>query len=390
MDHTVTLSVAHHPMSYYTNAMRNTVVIIPALDPDEGLITYCNRLIEAGLENILLVDDGSDEDHRRVFAELSDRCIVLRHAVNLGKGRALKDAFSLVIHKTLTDTVSYESRMPLEDSLAMLKDVECVVTADCDGQHASADVLAVAQKTVECGDALVLGARDFDSDNVPFKSRKGNKITRRLFKILHGLDLTDTQTGLRGIPVSLLAAFAEGKGERFEYELDMLVIAAREHIPVHEVPIETIYENANEGTHFRAVRDSISVYKILFGTFIKYLLTSLSSFVLDIIIFKLMLKVFAGAGEELRIGASTLIARVLSSIYNFLMNKIVVFLKEGEMLKSAVGYYILCVLQMCASAGLVIAVHRMIPIPETYVKIAVDSLLFILSYQIQKRIIFRR
>ncbi len=370
--------------------MRETVVIIPALDPDPKLIIYCEELLQAGIENILLIDDGSDAVHRAVFTQLSDRCMVLHHPHNLGKGRALKNAFLLICDRTLPNDLAYEGSRPLEDMLALLNEAKCVVTADSDGQHAVKDVLAVAEKTLERGNALILGARDFDSDNVPFKSKKGNKLTRRLFKILHGLDLTDTQTGLRGIPVSLLGIFMQGKGDRFEYELDMLVIAAREHIPVEEVPIETIYENANAGTHFRAVRDSISVYKILFGTFFKFLLTSLSSFIVDILIFRLMLKVFGGMSEELRISASTVIARVLSSIYNFLMNKQVVFLKEGEMLKSAIGYYTLCVLQMCASAGFVILVHKLLPIPETYVKIMVDSFLFVISYQIQKRIVFRR
>ena len=370
--------------------MRDTVVIIPALDPDAQLTEYCDRLIASGIKTIILIDDGSDDEHKKVFTALKDKCIVLHHPRNMGKGRALKNAFTLVCEGRMMDTVTYEGDDSVEDIVKTLKEAGCVVTADSDGQHSVEDVLAVARRTMESGDALVLGARDFDSDNVPFKSKKGNKLTRRLFKILHGLKLTDTQTGLRGIPVSLLPVFMEGKGERFEYELDMLVLAAREHIPVVEVPIQTIYENANEGTHFRAVRDSISVYKILFGTFFKFLLTSMSSFVVDILVFRLMLTLFAGMGEEAKITAATAIARVISSVYNFLMNKNIVFLKEGKLIQSALGYYTLCVLQMLASAGLVIVVHKLIPIPETYVKIAVDSCLFVISYQIQKRIVFKR
>lgn len=370
--------------------MKDIVVFIPALDPDRRLIAYVSELHKAGVENLILLDDGSDDEHKLIFDELADRCIVLRHPHNLGKGRALKNAFTLISEHRLTDTVSYVGEGKIEDKLAGIKEAACVVTADSDGQHAVSDVIAVGLKTEELGDALILGARDFDSENVPFKSKKGNKITRTLFGILHGLKLTDTQTGLRGIPVKLLPTFIKGKGERFEYELDMLVIAAAEHIPVVEVPIQTIYENDNGGTHFRAVADSLSVYKILFGTFFKFLLTSLSSFVVDILVFRLMLAIFGGLSEELKITLSTVIARVISSVYNFLMNKNVVFLKEGDMIRSAIGYYTLCILQMLASAGLVIVVHRVLPIPETYVKIIVDSMLFVISYQIQKRIVFKR
>ncbi len=370
--------------------MHNTVVIIPALDPDARLTEYCDSLIQSGLDTIILIDDGSDDEHKKIFTQLSDRCMVLHHPHNLGKGRALKNAFALVNDLSEANCPSYEGSRDIKEWLDKISKATCVVTADSDGQHSVNDVIQVALKADETKNALVLGARDFDSDNVPFKSKKGNKITRNLFKILHGLKLTDTQTGLRGIPVSLLDVFMEGKGERFEYELDMLVIAAREHIPVVEVPIETIYEDNNGGTHFRAVADSISVYKILFGTFIKFLLSSLSSFVVDIIVFRIMLAVFGDLGEELKITLSTVTARVISSVYNFLMNKNVVFLKEGDIGRSAIGYYTLCGLQMLASAGLVIVLHSIIPIPETYVKILVDSMLFVISYQIQKRIVFKR
>lgn len=370
--------------------MKDIVVFIPALDPDRRLIAYVDELLKAGIENLIILDDGSDDEHRVIFDELVDRCIVLRHPYNMGKGRALKNAFTLISEHRLTDTVSYVGEDDIAERLTGIKEACCVVTADSDGQHAVSDVIAVGLKTAETGNALVLGARDFDSDNVPFKSKKGNKITRTLFGLLHGLKLTDTQTGLRGIPVKLLQTFIKGKGERFEYELDMLVIAAAEHIPVIEVPIETIYENDNGGTHFRAVADSLSVYKILFNTFFKFLLTSLSSFIVDILVFRLMLAVFDSMSEEFRITLSTVTARVISSVYNFLMNKNVVFLKDGDMIRSAVGYYTLCVLQMLASAGLVIVVHRILPIPETYVKIIVDSMLFVISYQIQKRIVFKR
>ncbi len=370
--------------------MKDIAVLIPALDPDTRLIEYCRELKAAGIETIILVNDGSDEEHGKIFDELRDECIILTHAVNYGKGRALKDAFTFIYDHSLTDFVTYDSAIEYDIAVRQLSHVRSVVTADCDGQHTVKDIMAVGRKALSDSGALILGARDFDADNVPFKSRKGNKITRQLFRLLHGLKLTDTQTGLRGIPIGLIPAFLQGKGDRFEYELDMLVIAAGEHIPVVEVPIETIYEDGNTGTHFRAVADSISVYKILFGTFFKFLLTSLTSFVLDILIFRLMLAVLRASSDELRISVATVTARIISSVYNFLMNKQVVFIKDGNMLRSALGYYTLCISQMAASAGLVILLHYILPIPETCVKIIVDSLLFVISYQIQKRIVFKK
>ncbi len=364
--------------------MNDIAVLIPALDPDRRLVEYCRELKAAGIETIILVDDGSDREHRKVFHELRDDCIILTHAHNHGKGRALKDAFTFIYDHRLTDTVTYDSATEMDTAIEQLRCVRSVVTADCDGQHTVKDIIAIGERALTDNGALILGARDFDADNVPFKSKKGNKITRQLFKLLHGLKLTDTQTGLRGIPIGLIPVFLQGKGDRFEYELDMLVIAARENIPVIEVPIETIYEDGNTGTHFRALQDSISVYKILFGTFFKFLLTSITSFVLDILIFRLMIAIFSTFSDELRISIATVIARIISSVYNFLMNKQVVFIKEGNMVRSAIGYYTLCILQMAASAGLVILLHYMLPIPETGAKIIVDSLLFVISYHVSR------
>ena len=70
-------------------------LIIPSLEPDEKLPRLLAQLRQAGIENIVLVDDGSGPAYHHFFDEAEQQgCTVLRHAVNLGKGRALKDAFN--------------------------------------------------------------------------------------------------------------------------------------------------------------------------------------------------------------------------------------------------------------------------------------------------------
>ena len=361
---------------------RTSAIIIPALDPGRELIEYVDSLIAAGFDRIILVDDGSDAEHRKIFDELAvhNECSVLRHAVNLGKGRGLKNAFNYFLN--MSDVSDYYG----------------VVTADSDGQHTVQDVIRISDRLKEDSEkgtaALLLGSRDFDLSHVPFKSRWGNRLTRGVFHLLHGVKLMDTQTGLRGVPTSLIPDFIELFGERFEYETNMLIAAARSETGIVELSIETVYENNNEGTHFNPVRDSWAIYKLLFGTFFKYIMASLSSFIIDILMFQLalsLLKKFAiDAGSVITIPVATAIARVISSIYNYLINRNVVFASKSNGLSSLIKYYILAAVQLGCSAALVTVFYNWIGIPEVFVKTVVDCVLFLVSFQIQKRLIFNK
>ena len=355
--------------------MKEAVVVIPALNPDSRLIEYCEKLAEAGFSRIVVIDDGSDEIHRPVFdaLEQAGKIVLLRHAVNLGKGRALKTAFNYFLN-------------------CADKEKFCgVITVDSDGQHGVPDVIKIKEELNYNSENLILGVRDFDKENVPFKSRYGNKCTRFIFRLLHGAKLTDTQTGLRGIPTDIVAKYIDVFGERFEYETAMLITTAHNSIEFKEISIETIYENDNKGTHFNPVRDSWAIYKLLFGTFLKYIMSSLLSFLVDIGFFRLFLMFFTMQGFQAnnRIIAATIIARIISSLLNFSINKNVVFRTNGNNIKYLIKYYVLCLVQMACSAGLVAILFGILPFSETPIKIIVDAFLFVISYQIQHRLIFR-
>lgn len=351
---------------------RNSVLIIPALNPPPELIKYVSELREKGFHNILIVDDGSREEFKNLFLELKENqgCDLLVHAVNMGKGRALKDALNYYLNK-------YSG------------EYKGVITADSDGQHLVKDVVRMDDEMGRNENALILGVRDFDEENVPFKSRTGNRITRNVLKLLIGGNVTDTQTGLRGIPNKIALEYLTLAGERFEYETTMLIERIKKDIPIREITIDTVYYDGNSETHFHPVKDSIRIYKLIFGSFIKYIFVSLSSFVLDYAIFCLMSAVLIGKVDTTRIWAATVTARVISSLYNYLMNRNVVFKSEKDIKQTMVKYYALCLVQMCCSAVLVLMATRGLSWPSTVVKPIVDTLLFLLSYQIQSRWIFR-
>lgn len=348
-----------------------TMILIPALAPGAELIDYLQALSDAQLGQLVVVDDGSGPDYAPIFALAAQvpGCTVLRHEQNRGKGDALKTG--LRYFQELPDRSEYNG----------------VVTADADGQHSVADVTALC-RAMRDETGLWLGVRDFSLDHVPAKSRFGNKLTRSIFRIFYHVTISDTQTGLRGYPNCMTERLLDCPGSRYEYETKMLILCAEEHIPIHEVPIETIYLNDNASSHFNPIKDSYRIYRLFFGTFVKFLLSSVSSALIDLLLFNLLIHHVFGV-DTTHIFLATAIARVCSSIYNFLMNQKVVFASRGGTGAALVKYYALAAVQMLCSAGLVSLLTHLLPHTPTLNKLIVDTLLFFCSYAIQKRFIFR-
>ena len=358
-------------------------VIIPSYEPDEKLITLLTALQEAGIRHVIVVDDGSGTRYASFFerAAAFENCEVLRHAVNLGKGRALKTAFNhcLLASGGITGGAG-----------SVCRGIPGCVTADSDGQHTPADILACARGLCENPETLILGCRDFDAPSVPVRSSFGNKCTRRVFRYLLGLNVSDTQTGLRAIPVFFMKELMQVKGERFEYETNMLIETKNLNIPIREVAVETVYIEENRTSHFNPVKDSVRIY-LVFG---KFLFSSLSSSVLDLLLFQMFCMTFLPFGEDVcgisYIVAETVCARVISAVYNFLINYRVVFQSKGNLAVTAGKYLLLAVCQMFCSAFLVDALYGLTGGTEMFVKMPVDILLFLLSFVIQREFVYRR
>lgn len=345
------------------------VILIPSLDPDEMLGKYVECLKQAGFTKIIIVNDGSRKENMKYFPQKG--VIRLDHALNQGKGRALKTGFEYIL-----DTFQEQ-------------EIAGVVTADADGQHSVQDTVKVA-KTLYASKAVVLGTRDFNEEQVPFKSRNGNKITSFVFQLLYGKRIQDTQTGLRGIPYNYLNRCLELRGERFEYEIRMLIDMVRDKLSIIEEPIQTIYFESNRATHFSAVKDSVKIYKVILGEFIKFSISGLASSVIDIGIFDFVTKwLLASSAVSYATFYGTISARVVSSLVNFFMNQRI-FENQRNIKACMIRYYLLCGGQMLASWGLVMFVYHVIQGNTTLIKICVDVGLFFISYRIQQSWVFGR
>ena len=332
-------------------------------------------LKEHGFDDIVVVNDGSDEAHLGPFNSVAELpgVTVLTHEVNKGKGRAMKTAFEYIMNNR--------------------SDISGVVTVDGDGQHLPKDIRRCVEKMEEQPDKVVLGVRNFSSPDVPARSRFGNNLTRFVFRFACGIKVSDTQTGLRAIPFKYLKLMTMIDGERYEYETNQLLMIKKKGIKMEEVVIDTVYLDENESSHFHPIRDSLKIYGVIF----KFIGSSLASFGVDIVLFTLinvLLSKTTDLDSKVILAVATAGARVISSMFNYTMNRKLVFESDAPV-KSSIGkYYLLCVCQMATSYGLLYLFAVVIldlakgSLLQTLVKFVVDMCLFLVSFQIQQRWVF--
>jgi dolichol-phosphate mannosyltransferase len=218
---------------------------------------------------------------------------------------------------------------------------------------------------------------------MPPRSKSGNHLTRVLFRILYGIRLQDTQTGLRGIPLNAhsIPGLLELPGNRYEYEMEML-LHSEQLFPdgIREIPIRTIYEAENKSSHFRPVQDGLRIYRVLFGNLPGFLLSSLLAFGLDYVLFN-ALYYFLFHQSVL----ATVAARVVSGTMNYQCNRHLVFHAQKGSSYTAWNYLKLAVLILLINSGLMYLLVELLGLPAFAMKIMVECILYIFSFLIQNK-----
>ena len=351
----------------------NVVVLIPAYKPQERLVGYVDELAVSGFRRIVVVDDGSGEGFRSVFDELEAKpfCSVLRHPSNQGKGIALKTGFAHIVEHH--------------------RDAVGVLTADADGQHVCEDCVRVAQAMSDGSESAVIGSRNFTFGKIPFRSWLGNRWSSLSFAIVFGRWLPDTQTGLRAFPISMLPLVMTAPGERYEYEMGVLIAMVRNLAPVKTVPIRTIYEDGNASSHFSPLKDTIRINRLVLSDFFRFAGVSIASFVLDQGLawgFSAALHV-AGVDKAGVIWASGFAARLVSSVFNFSLNRSFVF-KSGCGIGSAAWKYALLCLLVIVLSNVGVTALSFAGMPRGAAKFVCDIILCLVGYNVQSKLIFTR
>jgi glycosyltransferase involved in cell wall biosynthesis len=341
--------------------MNKSIIVIPAYQPDDTLLSLVKDMTHHyHTPEFLIVDDGSAQDRQPIFSQLASmpNVTVLHHAVNLGKGQALKTAFNYCL--TQTDE-SYRT----------------IITADADGQHLPEDIYKVQQQALQTPQTLWLGARKFEG-KVPWRSQFGNALTRKVFKFFVGQAIYDTQTGLRAIPRDLLANLLKIRSSGYEFELDMLVHASQHDICITEIPIHTVYETGNKSSHFNVLTDSLKIYFVFIRFFGLSLITSLVDLLVFVLVFLL--------SESILVSAFS--ARLVAGSFNFICGKVFVFQSKHKLLPEAIKYASLVISLGMVTYAAITSLVTYLGMNLILAKFLVEGTLFIASFSIQKLFVF--
>jgi len=349
---------AHSPS---LDATAPLAILIPAYRPGPVLVELVRELSGSEIQILIVVDDGSGPGYAHLFEEVRKlpRVEVVANAVNLGKGAALKAGINFI--------------------LCAHPETAGIVTVDADGQHHPADVLKVCRQFQEDKYSLVLGVRDFGG-GVPLRSKLGNGLTKHVMKAVLGRKLTDTQTGLRAIPRSLLPVLLRMPAMGYEFELEMLIAAKHLGVAVNEQPIRTIYEPGNPSSHFQPLRDSMRIYFVLLRfTFIAVLTAALDNLV--------FFSLFRATGYIL---ASQIGGRIVAVLFNYAFVRRAVFLSDQRH-KVVLPRYLLLVLTNAALSYLAIRLLvSEVAMPVLAAKILAEGLLFVANFTLQRDFVFTK
>lgn len=337
------------------------VVVIPAYKPGPETPELVGGLARRDFRHIIVVDDGSGPEFASVFREIQHvpGVEIFRHAINLGKGAALRTAFN--------------------EALWRFPEMVGVVTADSDGQHHPDDIQRVARRLCELPTTLVLGVRAFCGD-VPLRSRVGNTVTRLVVRALVGAKLVDTQTGLRGIPRTLLPHLLKIPGSGYEFELDMLITARHQGVPMVQTSIRTIYEQGNRSSHFNPLFDSARIYMVL----LRFSILSMVTAICDNFVFFLA---WRASGS---VAGSQLMGRAAAMLLNYQAARKAVFLSDERHSATLPKYVLLVAVNGFISYAMIGFLTESVGLSVFRAKLVSEGILFTANFLIQRDLVFTR
>lgn len=345
--------------------MNDIALLIPAYQPNYRLVNLIEEILnseENCFSRVIIINDGSDTSHSSIFNTLikNPAVTVLNHSFNLGKGAAIKTGFQFIL-----------------DSGNEIS----IVTADADGQHAPNDILRIAKTALSNHDKLVLGVREF-GNNVPLRSQLGNKLTCVLMRIITGIKLYDTQTGLRAWPKNLAKTSLEIPMNGYEFEMEALVRSSRITTKgsILQIPISTIYIDSNQSSHFDPLLDSMRIYFV----FIRFCGAGLFTALIDNMVFITAYQVH----HDLLF--SQILSRLIGAIFSLAMSYHVVFYSKKNRIKAGVKFFSLVTVFGFISFYMITLLNTTLGINIIASKLLVELSLFIFSFIVQRNLIFNR
>lgn len=365
--------------------MDKITIVIPSYNPNVNLTMLVDELLLAGINDIIIVDDGSNLEDKKVqmayaYVREKEACTLIHHGTNMGKGTALKTGFKYCLLNRPKDRL--------------------IITVDDDGQYGIECIQQCIEKYKEMYDEIyaehgeppvLLGSRKFSDSGYKIIKRIVNYICGFVMKYMCFVKVRDVQTGLRLIPHRYLYDLLKVDGHGFDYEINMLPEMKYKNIPYAEVTIQIEQVNG-QYADYNPMRD---VLKCL-GVMIRYVFSSLSATALDVIVFYLFLMMFDSGvlplDKSFGMLYATVIARVISATYNCIINKKAVFKSDAPMKSIIIRFYVFSLAKAVMSYAMTLAFSYLMgsyaDSMTVVVKLVVDLILFFGGYGIQKKWIF--
>ncbi|MCF8374251.1 MAG: DUF2062 domain-containing protein [Bacteroidales bacterium] len=206
-------------------------VIVPTYN-NASTIAEVLKGIQDYTENIIVVNDGSTDNTTNILKEF-EYIEVTGYGQNQGKGYAIRTGFK---H-------------------ALKLGFEYAITIDSDGQHYPDDLPSFLDKLEDYKNAILVGSRNLDQENMPGKNSFGNKFSNFWFKVETGMSLPDTQSGYRLYPIKHLKK-VRFFTRKYEFEIEVMVRAAWKGIEILPIPVKVYYAPGDERiSHFRPFVD---------------------------------------------------------------------------------------------------------------------------------------
>jgi glycosyltransferase involved in cell wall biosynthesis len=339
--------------------MSKLIAFIPAYKPPPVLLDVVDALLKMPVfREVYVVDDGSGPEYGPLFRKLADRGVkVCSHFINLGKGAALRTGMNMIACQH-------------PDALG-------IVTCDADGQHSPEDILSVANAFLKSPEALVIGSRTIPK-SAPVRSRFGNTITRHVMRFFTGLNLNDTQSGLRALPLDSMPLLLPLKTNGYDYELDVLVSVHRHQIPIVQCPIEGIYVGENETSHFNPLIDSMRIYFV----FLRFSSVSLFTALIDYLVFA---AVYFMRPQVL---PALILSRSVAASFQFIISQSYVFRNNSRRSSACLKYILVLLALSTASYFGIHSLHVYLGLSPYVGKVVVEGTIFLLSFMLLREFVF--
>ncbi|WP_298032619.1 DUF2062 domain-containing protein [uncultured Alistipes sp.] len=213
-----------------TGEKNDILAVIPTYNNEKTLARVIAD-VRRYCTDVLVVNDGSTDATAQILARTEVASV--SYAPNRGKGYAIRRAL----------------RYAGEHGYRYM------LTIDSDGQHFASDIPEFVREAAKTPDALLVGARNLHSDNMPGKNTFANKFSNFWFRIETGIRMEDTQSGFRLYPVQRMKGM-KFITRRYEFEVEVLVRAAWRGIAVRNIPVNVFYpEKSERVSHFRPGKD---------------------------------------------------------------------------------------------------------------------------------------